>query len=669
MADTREVVDDNESGSDHWSYQEPSRWWFTSAAFPMIAATLGPAASTFSICALVKPWRQHLPPGATIDTASYIDDPPWLTAINATQLGIAVLANMALFLNMSRRVSFTIAQPITIVGWYISSFALIALTATASGPLIVEPAAELIWSQAFYYAIYAAVLYFLIASLMLLTYLSALTGHSPKDFALTASQRTLMLQTLMFLLYLLIGALVFTAIEGWSYLDGFYWAAVTLFTVGLGDFYPTTPLAKGLLVPFALVGIITLGLVIGSIRSLVIDRGKTRLGARLLEKMRRRTLKRIRQRGNVEILVPHRHDPALTELERREREFALMRRVQTTTARRRRWGSMLVSTGSWLVLWLVGAYVFQRCEEPYQGWNYRDSFYFAFISLTTIGYGDLTPISNAGKSFWVFWAMTALPTMTVFISDASDTVVRLIRDGTDWVARLTILPGEDSFRKDLKKFLRMLSFGLLLGQDVKQARDGQLEDPRPGHPTSADTRADEDETPELLRNNIPDPEAAVPYMPSADQGFSWLARAEEGARGTHANAEPTKSSRSQSPSIPFTFPSTRQDYLITLVNEIRRVTRHLKRDPPRKYSFREWAWYLRLIGENEADADMHRRPKLGPRHQLGDSQSSKRQHQPPQQDMGPARPNDGFDWHKQQRQQRTNSLELGQSPQPANGFA
>lgn len=59
------------------AHLDPSRYWFASSAFPMIAATLGPVASAFSVCALVKPWRQHFPPGSNIDLAEFIDDPIW----------------------------------------------------------------------------------------------------------------------------------------------------------------------------------------------------------------------------------------------------------------------------------------------------------------------------------------------------------------------------------------------------------------------------------------------------------------------------------------------------------------------------------------------------------------------------------------------------------------
>lgn len=36
------------------------------------------------------------------------------------------------------------------------------------------------------------------------------------------------------------GALVYSYLEGWSYLDSLYFAAITLSTVGYGDFSPQT---------------------------------------------------------------------------------------------------------------------------------------------------------------------------------------------------------------------------------------------------------------------------------------------------------------------------------------------------------------------------------------------------------------------------------------------
>lgn len=44
--------------------------------------------------------------------------------------------------------------------------------------------------------------------------------------------------------------------------------------------------------------------------------------------------------------------------------------------------------------------VFVHLEE---GWGWIDSFYFAIVSITTVGYGDLVPRQEATKLFLIFY--------------------------------------------------------------------------------------------------------------------------------------------------------------------------------------------------------------------------------------------------------------------------
>lgn len=638
----------------------------------MVAGTLGPVASAFSICALVRPWRQNYHKGDDIDTATFIKDPPWLIAINAVQLAIAIISNLALLLNMTRRLRFSIAQPVTIVGWYISSICLIALASTTAGPLRPETGSnDFIWSQAYFYGIYAAVLYFLVASLMVVTVWGSSKGHYEKDFMLTPSQRTLMLQTISFLIYLLIGALIFSNTEGWNYLDGVYWAAVTLFTVGFGDNNPTSTLGRALLFPYSLVGIITLGLVIGSIRSLMLERGKRRLDARMVEKLRHRVLRQMAKKGKDGILTPIRganydssSSSGLTEFQRRQSEFELMRKIQRQAAHRHRWIALAISTTTWLVLWLVGAKVFQECERQYQGLTYFDTFYMAYVSLTTIGYGDITPISNAGKSFWVFWALLALPTMTVLISNAGDTIVKGIKDATDKVATITILPGERGFRGEFKAVIGALTHGKLFSEDIQESPPGILGDSQrrrysseddddegglaqdqadldaegaetaPKKEKQAKNAADEDEHKRRVDGNAAAEGGGGDRPETRTVRFDDSASTTTGKKSSNVNSNGRSkkmgntddeenqsdkiSNSSQLPMMTRAASIPRQDlpqiptdpaeYHLTLIEEIGRVTQHLKSHPPRKYTFQEWAWYLRLIGEDESDAAKHRKP-------------------------------------------------------------
>ncbi|KAG8169623.1 hypothetical protein KVR01_000368 [Diaporthe batatas] len=680
------------------AHLDPSRWWFASSAFPLIAGTLGPVANAFSICALVRPWRQKFPPGSDLDKAEFVTDPIWLTVINAIQVVMAVIANLVLLLNMARKIRFSIAQPITIVTWYISSICLIALNATAAGPLVQQPEDIYIWSQAFYYGIYAACLYFVCSSLMVVTFWGAMKGHYSKDFQLTNSQRTLMLQTIMFLVYLLVGALVFSTIEGWPYLDAVYWADVTLFTVGFGDFSAATPLGRALLFPYALIGVISLGLVVGSIRSLVLERGQRQLSARLMEKKRKRTLRRMVRRGKDDVLIPvtddgddddypERSTATFTEYQRRKREFELMRKIQARAEHRRRWMAMGISTTVWLLLWLVGAAIFQQCELRYQGWTYFDGFYFAFVSLTTIGYGDVTPISPAGKSFFVIWSLLALPTMTVLISNAGDTVVKFVREATDKLGTVTILPDEKGFKKALKEMVGPLSLGQVFGKDSdveesppgglgfaeehgddtedeeagsakstgsldREARnvtsqqsgnspvsdDGALADGKDGtgpvekrdSPMDGTPTTQTEATYDIRRSStapVPVPASKGHLSFKEPQGRSSSSKTGNvgikrsmtpngnGPGGKDPNnirAQTLKMKRAVSvprtaAEIPRDVPTDPHDYHLLLIDEISRVTQHLKSHPPRKYDFHEWAWYLKLVGEDESSADTHKK--------------------------------------------------------------
>ena len=61
------------------AYLQPSRWWFASTAFPLLAGTFGPMASAFNICTLAAKWRVIFDPaaGQSEDDGMAVEDPSW----------------------------------------------------------------------------------------------------------------------------------------------------------------------------------------------------------------------------------------------------------------------------------------------------------------------------------------------------------------------------------------------------------------------------------------------------------------------------------------------------------------------------------------------------------------------------------------------------------------
>lgn len=59
------------------NYTEPSRWWFGSTGIPLVADTVGPISSAFSICALVQPWRMTVPSNGSERDGTTFKDPAW----------------------------------------------------------------------------------------------------------------------------------------------------------------------------------------------------------------------------------------------------------------------------------------------------------------------------------------------------------------------------------------------------------------------------------------------------------------------------------------------------------------------------------------------------------------------------------------------------------------
>lgn len=360
-------------------------------------------ASAFNICAIAIDWRTMVDPNSTEAEGTKITDPRWLVAVNAVSLVIAVIANLFLLAQMAGRIRFSLGSPVTILGFYISGFIDIALVAAAPSVLPLPADSVSAYSQAYYYAAFAGGLYVVLAILLSCTAIGIWVYHFTDEFQLTLSQRSLMLQTMLYLGYILCAGAVYTKVEDQLYLDMVYFVNVSVFTIGYGDMSPKTHTGRALLFPMVLGGIVFVGLIISNIRSLVLESCSRKISLRVVEKARNTALKKgdpaegvVKLRG-----TRSRSIHGETELERRQREFEVMREILSHAAVDNRRITLAASTFSFFLLWLVGAVVFWRAEATVggQNWTYFESLYFTYVSPQALG-RDMTDIDRFQSSHW-----------------------------------------------------------------------------------------------------------------------------------------------------------------------------------------------------------------------------------------------------------------------------
>ena len=324
---------------------------------------------------------------------------------NVASLICGFLGNIFLLFNFTQRIRYIIALPATIICWYLATGFLIGIT--VSMEIYTPPQRPFqTYTQGFWYAIAAAALYLLCSMLLMINMFGFFLGHYPDNFALTDSQRTLILQTMVFFIWLAGGAAVFMKIEqdagqNWDFANSLYFCDVTVLTVGFGDFYPTTNLGRGIVFPFAVGGIVTLALIVGSIYKFMRELGEENIVMKHTNRMRQRTVDHtvttsfdLRQRehsrntkkrslaaGRPKIsaptqprmmrtamtvkrvttfpnaIRPNKKSRVILLKEEKDR-FNAMRRIQQKSRKYRRWLALLFSTSAFGVLWCVGAVVF-----------------------------------------------------------------------------------------------------------------------------------------------------------------------------------------------------------------------------------------------------------------------------------------------------------------------
>jgi len=164
-----------------------------------------------------------------------------------------------------------------------------------------------------------------------------------RDLWTSAMFKLCKLSLLVLLCYSLFGALV-SYLEGFSWINGAYFLSTTISTVGFGDFVPTTQLTRGLAIVLLPLGLVLIGMIMSIFAA---------------------------QKLAYSVVIPN-IDVHLAQWVK----FPLLLLEL-----------YLVITPCALFMWWC----------PGEGLGWVDAFYFATVTATTVGYGDITPSTDKAK--------------------------------------------------------------------------------------------------------------------------------------------------------------------------------------------------------------------------------------------------------------------------------
>ncbi|KAF9216899.1 Potassium channel [Podila verticillata] len=208
---------------------------------------------------------------------------------------------------------------------------------------------------------------------------------------LTANLKALIISSFVMTTVIIVGAAIYTALEGWSFDQSVNFCIVSFTTIGYGFLSPTTVAGQIVFFTYGILGISAIAFFIVSLRNAVIEQ----MEWRLVEKFSRPAhMTRVQTRMSARDLS--------YPLARFEEEQMVKKVVKRNMIMR-----MFII---WIVLWFGGAGV---------------------VTLTTIGFGDFVPKEPGAIEFWniyVFVGLTVFAYVLSLFSESMASRIHLVDD-------------------------------------------------------------------------------------------------------------------------------------------------------------------------------------------------------------------------------------------------
>ena len=205
------------------------------------------------------------------------------------------------------------------------------------------------------------------------------------------------------MLYLAAGTTFFAYSEEWAWMDAAYFSVVTLTTVGFGDLSPSNDSSKLFAIGYIICGLSIVATCLGMVSGAM--------------------------QGTIDALTM-KHGQAVG-----------------VTSRARRYVMQVARS---IVLILVTVTIGATFVYFNEGWTMVDSAYWAVVTASTVGYGDLTIEQESTRDFCVFYILLAVSVFAMSLSTFGSIIIDIEAEKNvdEWVARGVSLAMLNSMKVD-----------------------------------------------------------------------------------------------------------------------------------------------------------------------------------------------------------------------------